>query len=745
MLEYFERPFLEKRLHSNDKRIQMWSAYHLALFWEKEAPQFVQILLHSKVPEVSEIGIFLVEKHQIHQLAFAVFRLFTSTSDRTLKFVCANTLVHLQYQESVSHIQKWLTYEIEPLEVQTSEIQCIVENLLLLNPRKYWSFLIQKLIHSESFPIKTLNIFRELVKASSSNEQLQDLLHHYCRYRHLFHDVHFLYAFFPLFDNQKTLKHLENLKASQIPISQTYTQLLAMLQISQTTQQSKALQKLAQNQFDREALGQFTLSLEEDSQEFLFFQTLTEVEKQSQKPILRVQEQEHLFLLSLPVVMMLNLRKSEILGMSEEWGELIAKVYHSPFLSDSFMLKIANQLHQKLKGNQKEMPALSDPKYDTPHDAIWKVIVGYENFEHYPFSSVLPNPEKYSELAFLLPSLVQIHKAKFETLISQNQKEEVSYALKLFCRQPDEEVIQMLLSHFHTLIHHHFYTFFEFIEHVPDPQFVPKLEDYCCYGEHEVYQLILSICEIHQIQPPPSLNEHQNEHQFDSASYNVRLSCQECERTYHYSLQTVYFNPEVLEQRRLFAPHELWHREPLSCKNCGAEVPFDTPESFRANIYADLLTSKITSLEGLQHLKIFKPLEVPRLHGEKIPFAEFQEYAENRLAQDGLLPQERLETLLEIGKFCFSLSDFANARKYFLQSLTLERHLAVALFHLGMIAFQEKNLRDTRIYFSPLLEMETTTDQEKEWKTLAKHYMNILDTPDFRRASFKVIPSSRQF
>ena len=735
MLTYFERSFLEKRLHFTSKRIQMWAAYHLALLWEKDSSQFVQSLLHSKVTEVSEVGVFLTGRYQLRQFSFAVFRLFMSTADRGLKFVSAHTLINLGYQEATSHIEKWLIGEMKPLEVQASEIQCIVESLLLLNPQKYWFFLIRQLEQSESFPIKTLTIFRELVKVFSSTQHLQDLLNHYCHYRFLFHDVHFLYAFFPLFENQNIVNHLA--KYNQIPISQTYTQLLETLQIPLTEQ--KALQKLAQNEFDREALIQFMASLTQESQEWLFLTTLIEAEQQNQKPIVRIQEQEHLFLLSLPIVTMMHLRKSEILGMSEQWAELIAKVYHSPFLSDSLMLEIANQLHQKLADSHQMIPYLSDPKYDKPHDAIWKVIVGSESFDNYPFASVLPNPEKYSDLAFLIPKLIQIYKTKFGTLLSQSQKEEINYALKLFCNKPDEDIIPILLRNFDSLMNHHFHALFEFIEHVPDPEFIPKLADYCRYGEHEVYQLILSICEIHQIQPPPSLHEQQ----FESEGYGVRLPCRECKRTYYYSLKIVYFNPEVLEQRRLFAVHELWHPDPLLCKNCGAAVSFETPESFRANIYADLLASKITSLEGFQHLKIFKPLEVPRIQGEKIPFTEFQRHAEVKLTQENLSHQERLETLLEIGQFCFAISEFEKAKGYFLQSLTLERHLAVALFHLGMIAFQQKNLRDTRIYFSPLFEMEMTTDQEEEWKTLAQHYMNVLETPDFKRASFKVILPSR--
>ena len=61
-----------------------------------------------------------------------------------------------------------------------------------------------------------------------------------------------------------------------------------------------------------------------------------------------------------------------------------------------------------------------------------------------------------------------------------------------------------------------------------------------------------------------------------------------------------------------------------------------------------------------------------------------------------------------------------------------------------MIAFQEKNLYEARLYFSRLIQGSTREDFDNELDNpvdMAHHYLKLLDKRDIKRSHFHLISS----
>ena len=67
-----------------------------------------------------------------------------------------------------------------------------------------------------------------------------------------------------------------------------------------------------------------------------------------------------------------------------------------------------------------------------------------------------------------------------------------------------------------------------------------------------------------------------------------------------------------------------------------------------------------------------------------------------------------------------------------------------ALYYLGVIAFQEKNLYEARVYFSRLLASSSGEEfgqQADDPLEMARHYLKLLDRREIKRSHFHLISS----
>ncbi len=748
-MEILSLPNLIKHLQSPSKRVQMWATYHLVERWEEHAHDFVSLLIESNIPEIQESGIYLIGRKKLTDFAFPLFRIFNS-SEGALHQATITALAEMQYSELERPLWNWLDELLASNEVNLLALQCATQNLLLFDSNNSWWEINKRISSYYNHHIKSLALFSGLSEYITTQEQLTEVIQHYATYRDHFTDPQFMNYFLSVFDNQEIIEFIrlrmnygysmrliyqECLNLLEWNIPPELTEILKTID-TYCTEQSIYLLPEILIEFIRVMSPNGKKSLEEH-----FLEQFKKVFSSWHDTIIKIQDQEFFFILSLPLAHFIKEIEKDCLRSPQQNTTRIARIYHSPFLRSSFMVHVINLLADK------SLERHSPPSYpidfinDTPKDALWRLVTGQTETMDYPFSLLLPKPWEY-DIPILIPQLVKIYKQKFEHFIATSQQKEVDYALELFKKEPDQEIVSLTLKHFTLLINQHFHLFFEFIEHIPDQRFIDPLIQHHREGETEIQQLIELLCEIHHhpnpFSEPPATNQK-------NIGY-ARILCPECHTSYRYPINILYFDQEALEQRRLFTNKDIWTTDTFSCKNCHSTLPFEVGDNFLANLYAEMLTAHLLKLseEEKKALAIYKPLHFPRYFGKKTNPGVFLKKVKADLQTNRLSKADQSQLLLELGKLYLAIEKLTEAQETFRQSLDLVGDQPLALFNIGIIAFRQKNIHDARLHFSRFTRLYSAKDFEQEEENLfnlATHYLEILDHREFKRTTFKLISS----
>ena len=129
---------------------------------------------------------------------------------------------------------------------------------------------------------------------------------------------------------------------------------------------------------------------------------------------------------------------------------------------------------------------------------------------------------------------------------------------------------------------------------------------------------------------------------------HVRIFCQECQSAYHYPIQKLYIDAELVEQRRLLQDQDLWMPEKLNCKNCNGKLEFRTDARFRATLFSEVLTAKMLKLtdEESERMQAFQLLDFPRLNNRKCNPQTFLNHLDRLLEQSQITSVEKARLLL---------------------------------------------------------------------------------------------------
>ncbi|MBF0237053.1 MAG: hypothetical protein HQM12_05045 [SAR324 cluster bacterium] len=745
---------LLKHLDSPYIRIQMWAAYHLTEHWGKDCEKFARKFIESDTDEIKESGIYLIGQYQIQELGFPLFRIFNQSSG-TLKIASATALAELHYENAEPALMKWTEDLLQANEFNIPELQSAAQSMLLFDNIKYWTALAQILKDHYESHVKSLALFGVLSEALTTPAQIEELIRHYTHYRKNFADPLFLQHLTEIFEGDEVIDYISVRMGYGYSLRMMYQECANVLGVHLETSCLDLLDQLDATRQNR-AIEQIPALMQS------LFSQLPQTENESlesacvrafgaivipcwEDTILKIQDRELNFIMSLPLLHLIKQVEQQCMASPEQHTATISRLYHSAILRNGFMVQVI-ELFSDLSFDHVTSPPLSGSfSHDTARDALWKLITRQLDQVEYPFPQVLPKPWKHN-LTFLLPKLSEIYKTRLENYILTGQHDQVDYALELFARLPDEESLQIMLKHFTVLINQHFHLFFELMEYYPDQSFLPKLLQHYREDESELAQLIELLCLIHNI--PNPLNDH---HPLISTTEggtlpHVRILCPECHASYRYPISVLYYDQEMIEQRRVFDNIHIWTPDQLNCKNCQASLPFRVDKEFLSNLYAETLTAQLLRISEAEAkaMEPFKPLRFPLYFGKKTNPGVFFKKMEADIKADRLSKEETTQLLLETGRLYLALDRLNEAQETFTRCLELSSNHPVALFHLGVIAFRKKNLHDARMHFSRLVSISTATDfdeHEENLYTLASHYLEILNRREFKRASFQLIRS----
>jgi len=738
-------------LQSEHRQIRMWAVYQLIECWQERAAEFVHLLLESDIAESREAAIYLVGRYHLKQFAFPIFGLF-NRSKGSLKHSSAVALVELKYSAFKPALSQWFRHLWESEELQLADLQCAIKCLVQSLNSEIWDELEAALWEQRENHMKALCLFGYLCQSVQSSDQIERLMRHYRFFRVHFTDPQFFQHLASIFDCAelirwfqaqlqfgKSLQELypECLYGLSMQIDVELSELLARLDLLRRQQEITSLLQAL------EELMCFSLDHPELTSEWLCLQEFKElVATDWDSTILKIQDQEFLLLLCLPVSAWLSLRETEFLERSRDHMASSLRLYQSPLLRETWMrMFLRDLLLQPNELRQFAADASMSPVPGDPRQALLRLVGSGSIERFYPFPLVLPRPWQY-RLTELMEQLTAIYEKWFPDLVQSRQHEHLDYALELFIRYPTSHLIDQVVEHFPLLIHHHFDQLLNLIEKVPDERFLENLLGYYRKGENSVRQLLCLLCLLHGKEDLMPSDEEVVFRQ--EIVPHVRIFCQKCQSAYHYPIQKLYIDAELVEQRRLLQDQDLWMPEKLNCKNCHGKLEFRTDARFRATLFSEVLTAKMLKLtdEEAERMQAFQLLDFPRLNNRKCNPQTFLNHLDRLLEQSQITSVEKARLLLEAGKLYLSLEWLSKAKEALRRSLELQGDQPRTLYHLGELAYREHNLFDARLYFSQLLQVCTPEDfllEDDNLYQLASHYLEILDRREYKRGSFKLV------
>ena len=753
-MQILKPPQLLALLEQPSERLRRWATYQLLEHWQDHADEFAGKLFESELDDVREAAVYLIGRQRLERFAFPLLGWF-SRSDGELRRACATALTDLRPPTFPNLLQQWLEHLLAAEELQLPDLQCVVENLLRLDNPEGWDHLEQHLATLHDQHLKALCLFGALCKQVESEAQVYQLTEHYTHFRSHTSDPQFLQHLAGIFGGQPTLEFLR-LQRDAGATFRTVTQIVAqtvghsldaetesLLQHADKLLKSQDHPSLADQllQILKRLVPEGSAPLEQGCLEGF----RDHITPNWDDAIIRIQDQELLLLHGLPLIALVRFRTLQVAEAPATHLPELQRLLRAPLLDLDLLRALAQHLLERAPLTPEQQATLADACPSTPltpQEAVLVLLSGTADPQTCSFPTLLPKPWQFgvSELTWRLTSCYLQH---FGTLVAETRHDHLDYALQLFTRHPTSEMVDLLITHFHFLINQHYHTCFDFIERNPDPRFIEPLTTHHREGEAAVGQLLFLLCTAHGQPLPEGINAESAQHGIGE-TLSVRVPCGHCRTAYHYGLSILYYNPEAIEQRQPFSDDDLWTPDSLVCKNCGAPLRFQMDAGFRSGLYMEMLTAHLLRLseEEKQRLANIRPLRFPRFLRRSMHPGKFLMRVTQELESATRPPEERAELLVELGRLRLELGEIDAAQEALQQSLKLEGKSPEALFHLGVIAFQRKNLFEARLHFSQLVQTTHPEDfelKEENLHQLASHYLDMLDRREVRRSGFKIM------
>jgi hypothetical protein len=756
--DYLALDFLMERVESGVEQVRMWAAYHLLDRWPHECERFVDRLWRSPTIEIRDSAVTLIGRYRLERFAFPLLRVFLS-NEGGLGAAAAQALGRLGYEPAAKLLVNRFEAVLADAGTNALELEALAESLLMFDNRTYWPLLHARLAGCQQNHATFSTLFRLLCRHVESAQQLRQLAQAYREPREVFHDVHLTQHLVALAGRPSLSRYLQMRLNGGYPLNTIYQECLHAMGAAPEDDEAQGwLQELAACRNSRQGMERFlplaTRLIQRLAPDpalaegyLAFLEGCRTWVPRWEEAVLKVREAEYHLLLSLPLAAALSRVERACLAQPVQEALRIMHIYQSPLLSPEFMAEVLSLVSRHMQ--QAGVPGAAAVPWqhgaagwhtDEEKDALWRLFTRQLDTVDYPFEQVLPQP-----WALAVPGLMErLARALAQRLghyLATGRTQAVDYCLEVFRRSHEEPPVELLLHHFDALINRHYHAFVELMTHLPDPRFLAGLLRHYREGEDGLLRLIRFICDVHGRPYPQPARGEGGEGPAGLAA--PRLACPRCGGTYHYTLETLYVDEERIEQRQVPQARDLWAPQAIQCKQCGAAVPFDPEPRFLGDLFAELLASRLHAGSAAEAglLKHVHLIPFPVLDGKTMNPAEFLLRAQARLAQCAE-PGQEAPVLAELGKFHLEVGNLREAKQAFARILAGPVRYPLALYYLGVIAFQEKNLYEARVHFSRLIEGYSREEFDNALDNpidMAQHYLKLLEKREFKRSHFHLL------
>ncbi|MBT4091786.1 MAG: hypothetical protein HN580_07785 [Deltaproteobacteria bacterium] len=775
MESLFGHDCLKKALKSNYEIIAVWGAYQIMRLENEQIRPYLSEFLNAPFTDIQDAGIAKIAEIGALEFLPEILKIFRE-SDGQIKYSSALVLSRFPNDFSKTLIQKW--FEQLAVSDQSTRMEYDVATYAYLEIDRELNFqkVIKTLQQSQHDAIKSSVLFLNLLVFCDNKLDFLSILDQYFVLRELNSDAELTFRLVEHF-GQMELKSWwsENLLRGY-SISSIYEQCYILLGLSEniTDRQYWLDLETAFGSYDRihpvaprdhqhflVVLEKWVEYLLQDTQQpsklRWVIQSFNKNHHSFSKTIPKILELESLFLLTVPLLIILEKSVSKWLLEPTKYVESIANYYHSSLLIKEYREEILSMFFPDAPTWQPEQLEIVHDysplsAEDTRNEILWSFlreeVLGYD----IPWPSIFPNPN-YS--AHLTNGLSQIYNANFEYYIHKQDRVAVDYALQMFQTHPNVKVRELLKDNFRYLIQHHAETLYQTIEYIPDSEFITLLLEKYEPGEFEIARLVFIICEIFDKPVPKNIledlkNLNLSELQRSGMKKPVRLHCNSCDNTFQYSVEVIYVDEgSILRMNRLSAD-SVWVPQSFSCKKCASPVPFILDDSQLNEFSLQSRVDRILKITPQPNSKQFGQkivlIDFPRFEAVTYSPEAFEKLIGN-FEQDIETHHDTLQMLwIKQARLYKAMHKWDACLTVLIKIAPSAKNEEELNFLKGLSNYKMENFVQSRVYFDWFIKKYADQNEpgsQNQYFEQSKYFIKAMDTNTSRRSRFTVIKGKK--
>ncbi|MCP4750087.1 MAG: hypothetical protein GY866_04295 [Proteobacteria bacterium] len=775
MERIFDRECLLRALESKYEFTAVWGAYQIMRLENDRIKDYLPLFLKSPFLDIQDAGVARIAEIGAEEYVAEILKIFRE-SEGQIKYSAAFAMSQFPNDFTKSLIQKWFEQLSVSDQSTRMEFEAATFAYLQLDQRRNFSKVMEALKASQHDAIKSSVLFVNLLMFCETKSDFHSILDQYFILRDLNSDAELTFQLIDYF-GQFELKEwwAENLSRGY-SISSVYEQCYILLDFQDNIADRRFWQEIEQSYGDYDRLHpgapenhevflkcvcRWIEHLSKDSDVDSRLKWVVQGFARNQQYFLRtipkILELECHFLLTLPLLIILEKSLSNWLANPAEHVENIANYYHSSLLTkehreeilETFFSEAPNWSHEQLKIKHTHSPLKPE---DSRHEILWSFyrsqLLGYD----IPWPSIFPNPDYSLHLA---EGLSRIYFTNFLYYIQKQDRVAIDYALQLFQLKPQRKTIDLVLEHFDYLIHNHTEILYQTIEYLPNPAFIDLLLEKYQHEEYEIARLIFIICEIFNLPIPDDIEKDMNvlyDTNFQNSGIKkpVRLHCDVCNNTFQYTVNEIYVDEGSILRMNKLAQDSVWVSQGFFCKKCSSPIPFLLDDSqlneFSLQSRVDRILN-ITAQPKRNHFgqKIIL-MDFPRYNGITYSPAAFgalvSECEKNpKVDPDEIqmlrMKQAKMHKAMRNWKFCKDVLDKIEP---------LEKNREEWTFLMGLSNYKLSRFADSRKYFDWIVKKysdSSTSSSHVPFVEQSKYFLKALDSNVSKRARFKVITGKK--
>jgi len=776
MKRIFDKNCLLRALRSEYEVIAIWGAYQIMQLEDSQIKKYLGFFVESPFFDIQDAGLTKIAEIKDEDYVQEILKIFRE-SDGQIKYSAVYALSQFPNDFSRSLIKKWFEQLSISDQYTRLEFEAATFAYLQIDKSINFSVVMNLLNSSQQDAIKSSVLFSNLLLFCETEKDYKTILDQYFALRDINSDAELTYQIIEFFGQSEIRDWWVDNLAKGYSISSVYEQCYILLDQQDNISDRQYWLEIEDafgnyNRFhpappkDPQAffnsLYKWIEDLTKDSDSGGILKWVVDSFKNNQlmflKTIPKIVEMECHFLLTIPLLIIIE--KSIINWLEHPYDNIenIATYYHSSLLIKDYREKILDLFFPNLPDWPAEQLIIKNEyspldKDDSRREILWQFyreeLLGYD----IPWPSIFPSPNYSSKLA---EGLWQIYFVNFKYYINKGDLVAIDYALQLFQSKPSREIINLIVENFEYLSQFHSDTLYQTIEYIPDPAFKDLLLIKYQREEYELAKLIFVICEIYDLPVPEIIVEDIKDLQttkFKNSGIKkpVRLHCPKCDNTYQYSVDTIFVDEGAILRMNKLSKNSIWVSQKLICKKCGSPIEFVLDEVQLNEFSSQSRVDRILNLNSQPNRDHFGHrivlIEFPRYESKTYSPDEFIQFVE-ACERDKSFDKKEMKLLwAKLAQMHKSMHQWEECLHVLKKYEPDENYQFDWIYTMGLVHYKLEQFVKSREYFDWIIrkaESEEDLIVSNHKVEQSRFFLKTMDSDTSKRARFKLITGKNE-